>query len=112
MRIARLARVAVLVTTIAVSGTIGVETAATSASVVQTTMQVTKTGTVTKFASTTSFTIRAGSKSYLVTTNDMTRVTIGSKTGKISQLKKGEEVTVKGTLEMSTIKASSVATGM
>jgi hypothetical protein len=76
------------------------------------TMQVTKTGTITKFESASSFSISVSKTTYVVKTNDMTHVTIDMKSAKVSNLKKGDAVTVKGPLEMSTITATSVVDAM
>jgi hypothetical protein len=53
-----------------------------------------------------------GMKSYEVKTNAMTHVTLGSMKAKLSALKKGDTVKVKGELEMGAIIATSVAAGM
>jgi len=47
-----------------------------------------------------------------VKTDDMTHVKIDSKVSKVSALKKGETVTVKGEIEMDTITATSVVEQM
>jgi hypothetical protein len=85
---------------------------AASASVSHTTMTTTKTGKIAKFTSSSAFTITVSGKTYVVKTDDMTHVTIDSKAGKVSALKKGETVTVKGDIEMETITATSVVEQM
>jgi hypothetical protein len=85
---------------------------AASASLSHTAMTTTKTGKIAKFTSSSAFTITSSGKTYVVKTNDMTHVTIDSKASKVSVLKKGETVTVKGTLEMETITATSVVDQM
>jgi hypothetical protein len=75
-------------------------------------MKVTKTGTFDKLLSGTSFKMSVGMKSYVVRTNAMTHVTLGSMKAKVSALKKGDTVTVKGELEMGAIVATSVAAAM
>jgi hypothetical protein len=75
-------------------------------------MEVTKMGTFEKLLSSTSFTMSVGMKPYVVKTNAMTQVTLGSMKAKLSSLKKGDTVRVKGELEMGAIIATSVAAGM
>lgn len=75
-------------------------------------MQVTKTGTFEQLLSSTSFKMSVGMKSYEVKTNAMTHVTLGSMKAKLSALRKGDAVKVKGELEMGAIIATSVAAGM
>jgi len=82
------------------------------AAVVQATMQVTKMGTFEKTVSSTAFKMAVGMKSYEVKTDSMTHVTLGGKSVKITSLKKGDTLTVKGELEMGTIVATSVVAGM
>jgi len=74
--------------------------------------QVTKTGTFEKLLSSTSFKMSVDMKSYVVKTNAMTHVTLNSMKSKLSALKMGDSVTVKGQLEMGTILATSVHVGM
>jgi hypothetical protein len=83
-----------------------------SASPSHTAMTATKTGKIAKFTSSSAFTITVSGKTYVVKTNDMTHVTIDSKASKVSALKKGETVTVKGEIEMETITATSVVEQM
>ena len=83
-----------------------------AATVHMATMTMTKKGTFEKRISSTSFKMSEGMKSYTVKTNDMTHVTLGSKKVKLTSLKKGDTVTVKGELEMGTIMATSVGAGM
>lgn len=85
---------------------------AASASLARTTMTATKTGKIVKFTSSSAFTITVGGKTFVVKTNDMTHVTVHSKASKVSALKKGETVTVKGDIEMETITATSVVEQM
>src|SRR5579863_7799636 len=85
---------------------------AASASIPHTAMTSTKTGKIAKFTSSSAFTITVKGKTYVVKTNDMTHVTIHSKASKVSALKKGETVTVKGEIEMETITATSVVEQM
>ena len=87
-------------------------TGVASASLSHTTMTSTKTGKIAKFTSSSAFTITVSGKTYVVKTNDMTHVTIDSKASKVSVLKKGETVTVKGEIEMETITATSVVEQM
>ncbi len=75
-------------------------------------MQVTKMGTFEKLLSATSFKMSVGMKSYVVKTNAMTHVTLGSMKAKLSAIKKGDAVKVKGELEMGAIVATSVIAGM
>ena len=85
---------------------------AVSASVSHTAMTATKTGKIAKFTSMSAFTITVKGKTYVVKTDNMTHVTIDSKASKVSALKKGETVTVKGEIEMETITATSVVEQM
>ena len=85
---------------------------AASASLSHTTMTTTKTGKIAKFTSKSAFTITVSGKTYVVKTDDMTHVTIHSKASKVSALKKGETVTVKGDIEMETITATTVVEQM
>ncbi len=85
---------------------------AANASLSHTAMTTTKTGKIAKFTSMSAFTITVSGKTYVVKTNDMTHVTIDSKASKVSALKKGETVTVKGDIEMETITATSVVDQM
>src|ERR1700684_85823 len=85
---------------------------AASASLSHTTMTTTKTGKIAKFTSSSAFTITVSGKTYVVKTNDMTHVSIDSKASKVSALKKGETVTVKGDIEMETVTATSVVEQM
>jgi hypothetical protein len=75
-------------------------------------MSVTKSGTFEKAISATAFKMSVGMKSYEVKTDAMTHVTFGGKSVKVSSLKKGDTVTVKGRLEMGSIVATSVMAGM
>jgi hypothetical protein len=88
--------------------------AASQAAVVHTAMmdRVNKMGTFDKLLSRTSFKMSVGMKSFIVKTSAMTHVTLGSKAVKLSSLKMGDSVTVKGELEMGTIIATSVVVGM
>jgi hypothetical protein len=74
--------------------------------------QITKMGTFEKLLTSGSFKMSAGMKSYVVKTNSMTHVTLGSMKVKLSSLKIGDAVTVKGVLEMGSIIATSVHAGM
>jgi hypothetical protein len=87
-------------------------TGAASASLSHTAMTTTKTGKIARFTSSSAFTITVSGKTYVVKTNDMTHVSIHSKASKVSALKKGETVTVKGDIEMETITAASVVEQM
>jgi hypothetical protein len=82
------------------------------AEVMNAAMQVTKAGTFEKAVSATAFKMEVGMKSYEVKTDSMTHVTADGKSVKISTLKKGDHVTVKGELEMGSIVATSVVAGM
>jgi hypothetical protein len=93
-------------------GLVLVGTGAVSASVSHSAMTATETGKIAKFTSKSAFTITVKGKTYVVKTNDMTHVTIDSKASKVSALKKGETVTVKGEIEMDTITATSVVDQM
>jgi len=73
---------------------------------------VTKTGKFVKLDSSTSFTMTVSKTSYLIKTNHMTHVTENHMVVKLSILKRGDSVTVKGPLEMHTISATSVTAGM
>jgi hypothetical protein len=75
-------------------------------------MTVTKMGTFEKLLSMSSFTFKVGMKTYTVKVNAMTHITHNGMKEKLSALKKGQSLTVKGTLEMATIMASSVTVGM
>lgn len=75
-------------------------------------MTVTKSGRITKVESASSFKLTSGSKTYVVTTNDMTHVTVDGKASKPKALKSGETVTVKGSLEMDTLVAATITEGM
>jgi Cu/Ag efflux protein CusF len=75
-------------------------------------MQVTKAGTFEKAVSASAFKMAVGMKSYEVKTDAMTHVTADGKSVKLSSLKKGDHVTVKGELEMGSIVATSVVAGM
>lgn len=86
---------------------------AAHASVAHTTMApVTKSGRFVKVLSKSSFKISVGKKTYVVTVDAMTHVKLDNKAVKIASLKRGDTVTVKGPLEMDTIKATSVVAGM
>jgi hypothetical protein len=85
---------------------------AAGAATSHTAMTVTKTGKIAKFTSASAFTITVSGKTYVVKTNDMTHVKVDSKASKVSALKKGETVTVKGEIEMETITATSVVEQM
>jgi hypothetical protein len=85
---------------------------AASASIPHAAMTATKTGKIAKFTSSAAFTITVSGRTYVVKTNDMTHITIDSKASKVSALKKGETVTVKGEIEMETITATSVVEQM
>jgi hypothetical protein len=74
-------------------------------------MQVTKVGTFEKLLSSTSFKISVDMKSYVVKTNSMTHITLNSMKAKLSSLRQGDTVTVKGVLEMGAIIATSVQAG-
>ena len=74
--------------------------------------QVTKTGTFEKLLSSTSFKMSVDMKSYVVKTNSMTHITLNSMKTKLSALKMGDSVTVKGELEMGAIIATSVHIAM
>jgi hypothetical protein len=102
---------AILSATLA-SGILVAGAGAASASLAHSAMTATKTGKIAKFTSMSAFTITASGKTYVVKTNAMTHVTIDSKASKVSALKKGETVTVKGDIEMDTITATSVADQM
>jgi hypothetical protein len=93
-------------------GLLLVGASAASASTAHTAMTATKTGKIAKFTSSSAFTITVSGKTFVVKTNDMTHVTIHSKASKVSALKKGETVTVKGEIEMETITATSVVEQM
>ncbi len=73
---------------------------------------VTVMGKVVKVMGTTEFTMTAGSKHYVVKVDAMTHVKVDGKAAKLSALAPGDQVTVKGPLEMSTITATSVTVGM
>ena len=85
---------------------------AASAAAAHAAMTATKTGKIAKFTSSSAFTITVSGKNYVVKTNGMTHVTIDSKASKVSALKKGETVTVKGEIEMETITATNVVEQM
>jgi hypothetical protein len=73
---------------------------------------VTVTGKVVKIISTvagsSSFEITVGMKHYVVKCNAMTRIKLDDMTVKMSKLKLGDTVTVKGPLEMGAILATSI----
>jgi hypothetical protein len=75
-------------------------------------MLVTKAGTFEKTISSTAFKMSVGMKSYEVKTDAMSHVTADGKTVKLTSLKKGDRVSVKGELEMGSIVATSVVVGM
>jgi Cu/Ag efflux protein CusF len=75
-------------------------------------MQVAKSGTFEKTISASAFKMTVGMKSYEVKTDAMTHVMADGKSAKLSALKKGDHVTVKGELEMGSIVATSVVAGM
>jgi Domain of unknown function (DUF5666) len=109
----RLLRATSLAVALSTSSMIAFATApASQAQTVQAAMQVTKSGTFDKAVSATAFKMSVGMKSYQVKTNAMTHLTFGGKSVKLSALKKGDAVTVKGQLEMGSIVASSVMAGM
>ncbi|HTV12391.1 MAG TPA: hypothetical protein VME20_11105 [Acidimicrobiales bacterium] len=74
-------------------------------------MTVSRTGTFEKLLSMSSFELKVGMKSYAVKTNAMTHITDNGMKERLSSLKKGETLTVKGELEMGTILATSVVVG-
>ena len=95
------------------SGTATVVAApASQAQVANVAMQVTKAGTFEKTISATAFKMAVGMKTYEVKTDAMTHVKADGKTVKLASLKKGDDVTVKGELEMGDIVATSVVVGM
>jgi len=75
-------------------------------------MQVTKSGTFEKTISSSAFKMAVGMKTYEVKTDAMTHVMADGKSAKLTSLKKGDHVTVKGELEMGSIVATSVVAGM
>ncbi len=85
---------------------------ASQAQVANAAMQVTRAGTFEKAISATAFKMAVGMKSYEVKTDAMTHVTADGKSVKLTSLKKGDHVTVKGELEMGSIVATSVVAGM
>lgn len=91
---------------------IGSTAAAAGAATAHSAMKVTDTGKLTKIVSMTSFDIKVGSKTYLVTTNDMTKITLDMKSVKVGKLKVGDTITAKGTLDMETITATSISASM
>jgi hypothetical protein len=110
---ARLVRAVSVAVALSTSSMLAFATAPDSqAQAVQAPMQVTKSGTFEKATSATAFKMSVGMKSYQVKTDAMTHVTFGGKNVKVSTLKKGDTVTVKGQLEMGSIVATSVMAGM
>jgi hypothetical protein len=108
-RIAAVLPLALALSTQFVPGTAPVASAATAHMAA---MTVTKTGTFEKLVTGKSFLMKVGMHSYTVKVTDMTHVTVDAMKSKISALKKGQKVTVKGELEMGTIVATSVTAGM
>jgi len=109
-RLLRVVPVALVLSTSSIIATVTVP--ASQAQVVHAAMQVTKSGTFEKAISATNFKMSVGMKSYEVKTDAMTHVTFGGKSVKVSSLKKGDTVTVKGEVEMGAIVATSVMAGM
>jgi cytochrome c-type biogenesis protein CcmE len=91
---------------------LAIATAVPSQAAAQATMSATKTGKIVKYLSSTSFSLSSGKTTYVVKTDAMTHVTVGSKGAKLTSVKRGATVTVKGALEMHTITATSVVEGM
>ncbi|MDA8297710.1 MAG: hypothetical protein M0004_14205 [Actinomycetota bacterium] len=86
-------------------------TAATAASpgVTETAMApVTLHGKVIRVTSATSFIVHVGRHRYVVTIDAMTHVTLNHRPGPVRELRAGDDVTVKGPLEMGRVHASSV----
>lgn len=73
---------------------------------------VTKMGKLTKIDSKDSFTMAVGKHDYVVKIDDMTHVRLDNKDVKLSKLKVGDTLTVKGPLEMGEIDATSVTASM
>lgn len=113
MRTKRSLRAVPFVLALGLSSTVAVAVApAGQAEVANAAMQVTKAGTFEKAISASAFKMAVGMKSYEVKTDAMTHVTADGKGVKLSSLKKGDHVTVKGELEMGSIVATSVMAGM
>jgi hypothetical protein len=115
MKVKRLVKIMPFTLALGITSTLGAVTApASDAAALHSSamMQVTKMGTFEKLLSSTSFKMSVGMKSYVVKTNSMTHLTLGSMKAKLSSLKKGDTVTIKGALEMGAIIATSVAAGM
>lgn len=77
-----------------------------------TAMIATKTGKITKLESAHAFVIKVGEKTYVVKIDAMTQLKVGGKLAKLSALKRGDTVRVKGTVEMDTITATAVTEEM
>jgi Domain of unknown function (DUF5666) len=113
MRTKRSLRAVPFALALGLSSTVAVVAApASQAQVANAAMQVTKTGTFEKAISASAFKMAVGMKSYEVKTDAMTHVTADGKAVKLSSLKKGDHVAVKGELEMGSIVATSVVAGM
>jgi Domain of unknown function (DUF5666) len=113
LQTSRLFRAITLTLVLGISSIAAVVTApASQAQTMHAATQVTKSGTFEKAISAMAFKMAVGMKSYEVKTDSMTHVMFGGKTAKVSALKKGDKVTVKGELEMGTIVATSLMAGM
>jgi hypothetical protein len=115
MQVKKFAKIMPFTLALGIAGTLGAVAApASQAAALHSSamMQVTKMGTFEKLLSSTSFKMSVGMKGYVVKTNAMTHVTLGSMKAKLSVLKKGDTVKVKGELEMGAIIATSVVAGM
>jgi hypothetical protein len=111
MKIRKLAAVLPLVLALSVPAVDAVGAAASQAATATqhaAMMTVTKTGTFEKWISKTSFGMNVGMKSYTVKVNDMTHVSENGMNEKLSSLKKGDAIKVKGELEMGTLLATSI----
>jgi len=101
--------------TLALAGagaTVMLEAGAATLAAASTMAPVTVHGTLVKVLGMSSFTMKAGAKHYTVKVDAMTHIKLDGKTVKLSHLRPGDTVVVKGPLEMGTITATSVVAGM
>lgn len=73
---------------------------------------ITKMGKLARIDSKTTFTLDVGMHHYIVKIDDMTHIKLDKKDVKLSTLKVGDSLTVRGPLEMGTIDATSVTVQM
>lgn len=112
MRPVRGLRVLPGVVALGAAGMFGLVATGAGAASTHTVMTTTKTGKIAKLESMSSFSMKVGATTYVVKTNHMTHIDVDMKPAKMSALKVGETVTVKGEPgAMDTITATTITEG-